>query len=407
MSEPVMERGARADRQAADAPAFGEYSPVIPRIVWGAGYASRLADEVERLGAKRALIVCSRSVGASAWFTQLHDGLASHCAGTFSEARAHTPIETLAACVDAFRRSSADCMIMIGGGSVQDTAKLAALILAEGDDLERCRVRWTSDRRLSIPALAAPKIPLIAVPTTLAAAEVVGAATYVDADKRYVVVDRGLLPRTVVYDPSIAVCTPLALFLGTGINAVAHCIEAICSVRAQPFSEALALGALTRLVSALSGCAANPGSLHFREQAQVAAGMSGIAYATTWLGIAHSLCQALGARLRAPQGALHAVMLPHAMAFNAPATRARERDMVDAIARGMPHGTVRASMNSASLTAEFIRGLGLSTSLRELGIPRDILPAVAEDAFSIWHTFFNPRKVEGPQQLLEILEAAW
>jgi len=360
-----------------------------------------------RIGAQRALILCSASIGSSAWLKTVRAGLGSRCAAVVAGAQAHTPIETLNACVEAVRCSSADCLVMVGGGSVQDTAKLTALMLAEGEDLERHRVRWTSDRRLEIPTLAAQKMPLIAVPTTLAAAEVVGAATYVSGDKRYVIVDPALLPRVVLYDPDIAVRTPVQIFLGTGINAVAHCVEAICSIRAQPFSEALALKALSMLVESLGRCALDPASRDAREQAQLAAGMSGIAYATTWLGIAHSLCQALGARLRAPQGALHAVMLPHAMRFNAPATSRYENELVAAILRGMPSLADEAAQDSASLMGAFIARLGLAQTLRKIDVPATSLKAIADDAFTIWHTFFNPRKVESPRQLVEILQAAW
>ena len=387
--------------------AFREYSPVIPRLVWGPGCAFAIGREMDRIGAERALLVCGKTVGASAWLAGLREGLQSRCVGIFAQAQAHTPIETLQACVAAVRSCAADCLIMVGGGSVQDTAKLTALILAEGDDLARCRVQWTSDRQLSIPSLREKKIPLIALPTTLSAAEVVGAATYVTGDKRYVVVDPALLPRAVMYDARLAAHTPLDLFLGTGINAIAHCIEAICSVRAQPFSDALALKALTILVKSLSDCAKNSQSLDAREQAQIGAAMSGIAYATTWLGIAHSLCQALGARFRTPQGALHAVMLPHAMRFNGPATQAHERDIVEAIGRGLTSPPGAGRSDSASLMADFIRSLGLPTNLRELGIPADMLRPVAEDSFLIWHTFFNPRKVGTADDLLQLLRAAW
>ena len=385
-----------------------EYDSVVPRIVWGAGCVERLEEQMARIGSARAFLLCSRSVHASAWFQAIRRGLGERCAGVFGEVESHTPLESLRRLVQAARAVSADGIVMLGGGSVVDAGKLLALTLAEGDDLAACRVRWTEDRRLSIPVLSKPKLPLIAIPTTLSAAEVVGAATYVEGDKRFVVVDRGILPRVVMYDARIAATTPLELFLGTGMNAIAHCVEAIYSVRAQPFSEALAAGGLRDLVAGLAGCARAPDDLEARERAQIGAALSGISYTTTWLGIAHSLVQALGARYRVAQGLLHAVMLPHAMRYNLPATPQWQPTMARAILDGLGKRTAQGPLDDASTLVEQLRDdIGLPRRLRDLGIARPELSQVADDTFLIWHTYFNPRRVENPAELREVLEAAW
>jgi alcohol dehydrogenase class IV len=388
--------------------ALHEYDASVPRIVWGAGCTERLSDRIASVGAGRALVLCSKSVRASPWFHALVDGLGDNCAGVFGEVDAHTPVETLRRATAMARPKAVDCIVMVGGGSVVDTGKLVALTLAEGEDLERCRVRWTADRTLSIPVLTRPKVPLIAIPTTLSAAEVVGAATYVDGNSRFVIVDRGILPRLVMYDSRIAATTPLQLFLGTGMNAIAHCVEAIYSVRAQPFSEALAVGGLRALVEGLAGCAAAPGDIAARERAQIGAALSGIAYTNTWLGIAHSLVQALGARYRVAQGLLHAVILPHAMTFNLSSTRDCQELMGRAIVDGAGALLRGAPLDDAGALIERFRdSIGLPRRLRDLGIPEAELDAVAEDTFLIWHTFFNPRRVERSAELREVLAAAW
>lgn len=398
--------GAQAPRRPA--PGMSEYDPAMPRIVWGPGCAQQLEQQLDRLGVRRALLLAGRSLGGSEWLRAFRERLGSRCAGVFGAVEPHTPLETLRAAVSHARDSRADCLVMIGGGSVQDTGKLAALVLAEGEDLEAHRVRWTRDRRLIIPALAKEKLPLIAVPTTLSAAEVVGAATYVDGHKRFVIVDRALLPRVVMYDSKLAVTTPAMLFMGTGINAIAHCVEAVYSVRAQPFSDALAVGSLRLLIAGLAECAKAPESAAAREQALIGAAMSGIAYANTWLGVAHSLCQALGARYRVAQGLLHAVILPHAMRFNRPATEASQ-ERIRGVFRDSPASRALAdgADDTATLVARFIASLGLPARLRELEVPEAGLAQVAEDAFEIWHTYFNPRRVESPEELRQVLAAAW
>jgi alcohol dehydrogenase class IV len=396
------------EASVTDVPVIREFDSVVPRIVWGPGCAEGLEEQMSRIGSSRALLLCGRSVHASPWFKSIRERLGPKCAGVFGEVEAHTPIEMLRRLTTMARAHAADCIVMVGGGSVVDAGKLLALMLAEGEELDAYRVRWTPDRRLSIPVLTRPKLPVIAIPTTLSAAEVVGAATYVDGEQRFVIVDRGILPRVVMYDPRVAATTPRDLFLGTGMNAIAHCVEAIYSVRAQPFSEALAVGALRGLVEGLMGAAARPGDLQALERAQVGAALSGISYTNTWLGIAHSLVQALGARYRTAQGLLHAVMLPHAMRFNLPATGQWQELMSRAILDGMKANGQHDRLDDAGALIEALRdSIGLPKRLRDLGIPNTALDAVAEDTFVIWHTYFNPRRVENPAELREVLAAAW
>lgn len=393
---------------ASDETEVFEYAVTGPRILWGRGSMSLLGQELSRAAGSRALIVCGRSVERSTWFQSLRDQLGKRCAGVFGEVTPHTPAETIRNGVIAARAVSPDCLVTIGGGSVHDAGKLIALSLVEGDDLDAYRVKWLDGRRLHIPTLSKPKLPLIAVPTTLSAAEVIGAAAYVTGGKRYVIVDPAILPRAVVYDSEIAATTPIEIFLGTGINAIAHCIEAVYSRKAQPISEALALGALRLLMQSLAACAAQPGNLSARQQAQVGACMSGLAYSNTWLGIAHALCQALGARHLVPQGFLHAVMLPHAMRFNLPATETKHKllagVMSDAVQDRVPATT---PYDAIRIIEQFVAGLDLPQRLRDLAIPEAGLKAVAEDSFEVWHTHFNPRRVESAAELLEVLAQAW
>lgn len=386
-----------------------EYNPAAPRIVWGERSAFRLEEELDRLNARRAFIVCGRSIGASAAFKSLRKRLGTRCVDVFAEVVPHTPRDNLATAITAARSANPDCIVTLGGGSVHDAGKLVTLALAEGEDLDAFRVRWTDRRELFIPVPRQQKIPLIAIPTTLSAAEVVGAAAYVDGDARYVIVDSGLLPKTVICDPTFAASTPRDVFVATGTNAIAHCVEAICSIRSQPISDGLAIGALRTLAKALLDYVENAGDLRAVQQAQIGACMSGLAYTNTWLGIAHALCQALGARYRSAQGSLHAVILPHAMRFNFPATQDQQQLVSWSLesAVGQRLSSPRPSDPGAVMEQFFRSSLRLQNRLRDLAIPRAELDLVAQDAFVVWHTRFNPRKVESPQELRRILEEAW
>lgn len=384
-----------------------EYVPKGPRIICGRGSETRLAQELEKIGAERSLVVCGRRVAQSGWLQSLRKDLGAKCAGVFGRVEPHTPIEGLREGAAEARRVSADCFVAIGGGSVQDAAKLIALMLAEGEDIDKYRIRWV-DRELHIPNPGKPKLPVIGIPTTLSAAEILGAAAYVSGDKRYVIVDPAICPRAVLYDPELAVTTPVDIFLGTGMNAIAHCVESFYSRKAQPISAALGLGALRLLMESLGTCVKDPQDLQAREQALVGACMSGLSYSNTWNGIAHSLSQALGARYRVSHGFVNAIVLPHAMRFNFPATKEKQHMIARAMADVPPfRGSSSGSVDASEMMARFNAHLGLPPRLRDLGVPNSELSVVAEEAFEVWHTYFNPRRVNSPEELLGVLQEAW
>lgn len=384
-----------------------EFIPKGPRLIWGQDCTSLLAREIQRLDSKRSFIVCGRKVASSNWLRAIRTGLGERCVGAFTKVEPHTPLETLLLGVAEARAVSPDCLIAVGGGSAQDAAKLIAFMLAEGDNLEDFRVKWV-DRDLHIPSLSKDKISVISIPTTLSAAEVIGAAVYVTGDKRYVIVDPAICPKAVLCDPVIAVTTPVEIFLGTGMNAIAHCVEAIYSRKAQPISDALAMGALRLLVKSLLICAKRPDDLTARQEAQLGACMSGLAYSNTWLGIAHALSQAIGARYRASHGFINSIILSHAMQFNSPVTGVKQEMMAQTMAEITLDGEKVFRAGTASEMIDQLNGhLGLPRRLRDIGISKSELPMIADDGFRVWHTYFNPRRVEGPEELLEVLAGAW
>lgn len=381
-----------------------EYIVGGPRLVAGVAIEAVLEREMRKLRAQRALILCGQRAGQTPEMRKLRETMGARVL-VHDRIASHTPIETLEEALPIARKFSPDCIVTVGGGSVQDAGKLVALMLAEGVQLESFRVQWTDSRELEIPTLEKQKLPIIAAPCTLSAAEVIGAATFVTESNRYVIVDPGIAPAVVLYDPYLAASTPMDIFLGTGVNAVAHCIEAAYSRRKNPISEALAVGALRLLVTSLPDLRRDPKNTESRKRAQIGAYMSGLAYSNAWLGVAHSLCQALGARYRVQQGLLHAIVLPHALRFNSPAVMA-EFKMLNAAIDGLIEDNDGSSDFVDTIFA-FVERLKLPRRLRDLGVPQNEIPAVARDTFLIWHTHFNPRRVNSPDELEAVLDAAW
>ena len=178
-----------------------EYSnPRVERVISGRGVIRRLGQEVERLGGSRALIVTSPSVVRSDIFNGLREGLGSRCVGSFDRVRPHSPTEVIEEAAEEFRKSNADVLVSVGGGSAIDTAKGVAVLLAEGGPLPRFGVRFTPPNRKEVPDLPRPKLPHLALPSTLSAGVYSYAVVTTVGVKNYILVDTKFAPQTVLLD---------------------------------------------------------------------------------------------------------------------------------------------------------------------------------------------------------------
>jgi maleylacetate reductase len=370
---------AQADRS------FVHPNPSV-RVVVGPGSLAQAAEEMDRLGAERALVLCGRTISQK---TPVLDNLRSilghRLAGVFTGVVERSPREVLQPAVEMARHLRADLLISIGGGSAVGAARSVALMLAGG-------------------ALEAPKVPILAVPTTLSAAE--ANAGYVRVGER-TELDFALRPPVVILDPEVAAYTPDVLFASTGFNALNHCIEGLISVLHQPFADAYYLHAARLIVENLPAAIEDREDLTARGRALMGGYMSGMMLPITWLGIAHALCHGLGRVARTPHGLNNAVMVTHGMRYNLEV--AAERIAYAAPALGvLPGASVReTALRCIGAIEALRRRLGLPEWLRDLGIARESLPEVAEHALHDFFTPYNPRKPRDAAELLAILEEAW
>jgi alcohol dehydrogenase class IV len=204
--------------------------------------------------------------------------------------------------------------------------------------------------------------------------------------------DPQLAARIVVHDPCVLAATPPMVLLTTGVNALAHCVEGIYSRMANPLSTALAIGAAPLLARGLRAVAAG----HPNESDLAALGegasLAGMVLANARVGIAHAICHVLGARFGVPHGVANSIMLPPSLAFNLPATRAEQKIFADALGCDVE---------------ELRNEIGVPSRLRDVGVQRSVLPEAARDVMYERGLHFNPRRVSGPEEVHEILLAAW
>lgn len=355
------------------------------KVVSGPGACAQLAQELAELGVRRPLVLSGRRTAKSPAFEQSVAPLQD--AAAFTEIPEHSSVAVLETVVRLARQNQADGFVAIGGGSASDTAKAAALWLAEGGELEAHATRFSPPATLTVPALEAPKLPIAAVPCTASGAEVTPGAGIRTADGRKLLFsDPKLAARLIVLDPAANIAVPASIMLATGMNGLAHCIEGLYAKLRTPVTDALALHAIELFIQALPRVAREPDSVDYRAQLLVAAHLSGLVLLNARTCLHHAICHAIGAVTGASHGDSNSVILPHAMSFNYPCAP-----------QSLPVARVRA------LQAE----LGVPARLRDIGVPRESLGGVAKKVMGERGLYFNPRPVQHPDEIEALLQAAW
>ena len=375
-------------------------------VVFGKPAADTLAEEVRRLDAKRIFLMVSGTLNRTTdEVAKVRRALGDRFAGIFDWMPPHTPRNAVIEAAAAARGAGADLIGTIGGGSVTDGAKAVQLCLANDirtpEALDGLRPVKGPDGALAPPPCNAPAVRQITIPTTLSAGEFSAIAGVTDERRRVKELFRHpeIIPRTVVLDPAVTVHTPEWLWLSTGIRAVDHCVEGICSGEANPFADAQALHGLTLLARGLPRVKADPADLEARLGCQIGSWLSmGPLASGVPMGTSHGIGYVLGALFDIPHGHTSCIMLPAVMRWNKPANA--ERQAMIAAAMGHP------GQDAADVLDKFIAGLGMPRSLGAVRIGRESFARLAEGAMATPWVPRNPRPIPGPQQVQEILELA-
>ncbi|MQA15221.1 MAG: iron-containing alcohol dehydrogenase [Pseudonocardiaceae bacterium] len=401
-----------APTTAGPAPLAGRFD-VIPleSVVFGPGAAGGLAAECERLGMSRLLLIASPSLARRLDMRAVFDAATGgRVAGVFTGGRPHVPDDVVLAAAEAARAAGADGVLSVGGGSVVDLGKAVSLCVAEGvrtrEELLAWRVVFEYPATVEIPTTTAPQLPHIAVSTTLSAGEFTSIIGITDTQRlvKDLYITPSLVPRMVVLDPELAVHTPRDLWASTGLRAVDHAVEALCSTSAQPVTDALSADALHRLTRYLPVSTADSADLHAAGQCQVAAWESIFGLTNVNLGLSHGIGHQLGARCGVPHGITSCVMLPAVLDYNLEHTSPAQARIAQIFATA---AGVAAEVGAGELVRRFIASLGLPTSLREVGVERSEFPALARDAMADLIVASNPRPVTGEDEVIAILDSAY
>jgi maleylacetate reductase len=326
----------------------------IPRVVFGAGSLQQLPAEIERLGARRALVLSTPEQEASAH--RIAELLGERSAGIFAKAVMHVPIESAREARDEARRLGADCAVAIGGGSTTGLGK--AIALDSG-------------------------LPILAIPTTYAGSEMTPIYGLTEGGVKKTGRDPRVLPKTVIYDPQLSLTLPVTLSVTSGLNAIAHAAEGLYAHDGNPIVALMAEEGIRALATALPKLTQSPTDLPARSDALYGAWLCGTVLGHVAMGLHHKLCHTLGGSFNLPHAETHTVVLPHALAYNAAAAP----EAMARIARALG-----VDADAPSALQSLAHRLGAPTALRDIGMPADGLDRAADLAASA--PYPNPRPLE-------------
>jgi alcohol dehydrogenase len=390
-----------------DMQSFQHFTPPL-RLFHGPESLGQLGRELDRLNSKRAVIVCGGTLARDATLLDaVRSAMGDRCAGLFPGVRAHSPVPSVVAGAEELKRLQADAVIALGGGSAIVTARAASILSAEGRDLRALCTTPDGKGGLNSPKLLAPKLPQLVIPTTPTTAAVkAGSAVYDPVGgERLALFDPKTRAHAIFIDRRMLQSAPRALVASAGLNTFATAIEGLMSRTRNPLADALLMHAVRLLGQHLPDVARHDDAT-VRGDLVLAAVLCGQGTDHTGAGITTVLGHALGARHELENGTVNAIVLPHALRFNAGASAAGLAKVAAAL--GLPPNDTERLLPAVVKAVQMIFStLDLPPRLRDVGIPAEALPAVAATAMGDWFLRSNPRPISGAKELQDVLETAW
>lgn len=336
-----------------------------PRILFGVGTIADLPDEVGRLDADRVLIISTpRQIDQAERIREL---LGERGAAIFSDATMHTPVEITTQAIRIVERDRIDCLVAIGGGSTTGLSKAVALRTG---------------------------LPQVIIATTYAGSEMTPILGQTDDGVKTTLVDDGVIPDVVIYDVELTLSLPPEFSGVSGINAIAHAVEALYAKERSDAISSMAVEGIEKLARALPVIANDPRNMDARSDALFGASLCGQCLASVGMALHHKLCHTLGGSFNLPHAETHTAVLPHAAAYNAEAEPIAMRSIAEALGAGeAPMGLY-----------ELGHAVYANMALRDLGLGESDLDRAAD--LAVLNSYWNPRPIER-DAIRDLLRRAW
>jgi alcohol dehydrogenase class IV len=335
------------------------------KVIFGGGRLAEAPDALRALGVSRSLVLSTPEQMLTGEAVLL--ALGDLAAGLFPGAVMHTPVDVTERAIGVLRTMRADSVVSVGGGSTTGLGKAIAL-------------------RTDVPQLV--------IPTTYAGSEVTNLLGETAGGEKRTQRSPKILPEAVIYDVELTLSLPPKLSATSGMNAMAHAVEALYAKDRNPITSWMAEEGLRAFASSLPRVVRNPSDIEARSAAQYGAWLCGMCLANTTIALHHKLCHVLGGTFDLPHAETHAIVLPHAVAYNAPATP----DAMTRIASAI------GARDAAAGLYELAQSLEIPLALKDIGMPADGIARVVELALK--DPYWNPRPLE-PQALRALVERAF
>ena len=369
------------------------YDSYAQEIIFGVGSLNHLSEVVDRLGCQRLMLCANHSLQVNGHVSFVENNLGERLIVIFDQIQPHVQDiqfdEALALAVE----NNIEAILGMGGGSSIGMAKAVSAALGKA---------------------AHTDVPVIAIPTTYAGSEmtpVYGIThTKEEPPQKLTFTNPKIVPRLVIYDPTLTLDLPPRITASSGVNALAHCIEALYSIKRNPISTAVATSGVHHIFNALLQCYTHPDDLATRTEMLLGSHLAGLSLASVTMGLHHGLCHVLGGTANVPHGIANSIILPHAIRFNAEVTATQllpvAAEMEIPIVGLKPVIAIEAMVQKLF---HYISQLHLPQHLRDAGagLQESDLPYLAEIAFQNRTVQNNPKPITNEMQLAELLRDAW
>jgi aldehyde dehydrogenase (NAD+) len=370
------------------------------KLICGPKSIAGLASEIHRLGCKRAVIITDKGIRAAGLVKIAQEAAAEFCGGVFDDVEPDSGYDVVDRAVEFCREVKADCLISLGGGSSIDTAKLAAVTLANsGKAIEN----------MAIMRHVGPQTPHIAIPTTHGTgSEVTLGAVILNKQlkKKFMIADFWLMPNVAILDAELTVGLPKGLSAGTSMDALSHAIEGIIAKNHNPVTGGMGLQSIRLIVKYLPRVMENGRDLEARHNMLVASCLAG--YVTASLGAVHGLAHTVGPLFDVHHGTACGIALPHVMRFNRDYCLKELVPVAEALGVDVKRmSEVEAADAAADAVTDLMKRIGHPTKLSEVGVKEDALGQILMGTMSDLASSGNPRPLNDPKAVMEMIHAAF
>jgi len=371
------------------------------KILFGAGVVEQLGKELKGIGAGKTAIITDEVIKKAGVLDKVTSVLQkSGCDyAIWDKVQAEPSVEVGEGAMQFIREGKYDSVIGVGGGSVMDTAKAAAVSITNPGTLrEWCKKVFEK-----------PLAPLVLIPTTSGTgSEVSNAAVFATPEVKYVLYSARMYPDVALVDPELTRTVPARTTANTGIDALCHAIEAYVSLKANPITDALALEAISLVAENVRAAYAYGDNMEARSGMSLASLLAGLAFGNAGTVIGHACGYAYvypATKFHFPHGYSIAITMPYVLEYNAIANLQKHAIIAETLGESTTALPLReAAFASAVAFKKLLADLDMPTCIKDVGVTKDMIPAIAKNVFkSTAHVARNPRKVteEGMVRLFE------